>query len=84
MAGPLLERQLAPIPEPPPISEERLQEKGKRVCPHLRVLIVSCTRVYSKEMATITVKAVQREEKVWVCGGSKRRHATRTREEDNP
>ena len=34
MAGPLLERQLAPIPEPPPISEERLQEKGKRVCPH--------------------------------------------------
>ena len=33
MAGPLLERQLAPIPEPPPISEERLQEKGKRVGP---------------------------------------------------
>jgi len=31
MAGPLLERQLAPIPEPPPISEERLQEKGERV-----------------------------------------------------
>ena len=28
MAVPLLERQLAPIPNPPPITEERLQEKG--------------------------------------------------------
>ena len=32
MAVPLLERQLAPIPDPPPITEERLQEKGVMVC----------------------------------------------------
>ena len=32
MAVPLLERQLAPIPDPPPITEERLQEKGEMVC----------------------------------------------------
>ena len=32
MAVPLLERQLAPIPNPPPITEERLQEKGMFVC----------------------------------------------------
>ena len=34
MAVPLLERQLAPIPNPPPITEERLQEKGMVVCVH--------------------------------------------------
>ena len=28
MAVTLLEKQLAPIPDPPPITEERLQEKG--------------------------------------------------------
>ena len=32
MAVPLLQRQLAPIPEPPLITEERLQEKGMIVC----------------------------------------------------
>ena len=32
MAVPLLERQLAPIPNPPPITEERLQKKGMVVC----------------------------------------------------
>ena len=32
MAVSLLERQLAPIPNPPPITEERLQEKGMVIC----------------------------------------------------
>ena len=32
MAVPLLERQLAPIPNPPPIIEERLQGKSMVVC----------------------------------------------------
>ena len=78
---PLLERQLAPIPEPPPISEERLQEKGK--CGLFSGSYTFVRACYSKEMAAVTVEEVQREEKVWFCRSSKGRHATRTREEDN-
>ena len=42
MAVPLLERQLAPIPNPPPISEERLQEKGALVCCVTLYILYSC------------------------------------------
>ena len=54
MAVPLLERQLAPIPEPPPITEERLQEKGVMVCMLRRDSYNLVHKYYSQEMAAVT------------------------------
>ena len=54
MAVPLLERQLAPIPDPPPITEERLQEKGVMVCMLQRDSYNLVHEYYSQEMAAVT------------------------------
>ena len=54
MAVPLLERQLAPIPDPPPITEERVQEKGVMVCMLQRDSYNLVHKHYSQEMATVT------------------------------
>ena len=54
MAVPLLERQLAPIPDPPPITEERLQEKGMMVCILQRDSYNLVHKYYNQEMAAVT------------------------------
>ena len=54
MAVPPLERQLAPIPDPPPITEERLQEKGVMVCMLQRDSYNLVHKYYSQEMAAVT------------------------------
>ena len=54
MAVPLLERQLAPIPDPPPITEERLQEKGVMVCMLQRDSYNLVHKYYSQEMVAVT------------------------------
>ena len=61
MAVPLLERQLAPISDPSPITEERLQEKGVMVCMLQRDSYNLVHKYYSQEMAAVT------KEKVWIC-----------------
>ena len=54
MAVPPLERQLAPIPDPPPITEERLQAKGVMVCVLQRDSYNLVHEYYSQEIAAVT------------------------------
>ena len=56
-----------------------------RTCVSILVLIlVACFLAhFSSEMAATSVKALQREEKVWLCRGTEGRHASGAREEDH-
>jgi len=60
MAVPLLERQLAPIPNPPPISEERLQEKGALVC---SVIYIAYSCIAAKKWQQLQTKRYSEKRK---------------------
>ena len=63
MAVPLLERQLAPIPDPSPITEERLQEKVWWFACYSATLIIWCTNVTVKKWQQLQTKRYSEKRK---------------------
>lgn len=83
-----------PLPQMPKqpevLSEDKLQEKGRFPIKFYNLKkmftenmdLVCLLIVYSSKVATTSIKKIRRKKKIWICGCTKRRYATRTHKKD--